>query len=336
MKRTLATLLILMLPAISTVAQISRPSSSDVIKILKAEDSRRYDKTLEDLMKYPDSDVRARAALAAGRIGDAAAIPALLPLLEKGTAKEREMAAFALGEIESIKAADAILNALVQTGAEMNLPSIRARLVEAAGKIAAANAKEEKAKQLGHVIVQVLDAEAKKGPTQNRDVVLLAITAVLRTRPEGGDAATAKFLTSADPRVRADAANTLSRLRAKNATAALRSMLTNDHDPVARANAARALGSADDAEAFAILVNAAANDADSRVRVSAIRSLGSLKNAKASDPLLDRAERLLQDYAKSKLPHPTEASELIEISSALGRLLPDTRNERAVNFLRDF
>ena len=37
------------------------------IQILKAEDARRYDKTLEDLLKSPNEQVRIRAALAAGR-----------------------------------------------------------------------------------------------------------------------------------------------------------------------------------------------------------------------------------------------------------------------------
>lgn len=62
-------------------AQGSALSIGDEIAILKAEDARRYDKILENLLKDPHYDVRTRAALAAGRIGDEAAIPALLPLL---------------------------------------------------------------------------------------------------------------------------------------------------------------------------------------------------------------------------------------------------------------
>src|SRR5687767_15660973 len=77
------------------------------VQILKAEDARRYDKTLENLLKSPNAVVRKRAALAAGRIGDEAAIPALTALLEKEqSADTRAMAAFALGEVESMKAAD--------------------------------------------------------------------------------------------------------------------------------------------------------------------------------------------------------------------------------------
>src|SRR5436190_24344482 len=98
MKKHIFILIIALLNCLTLNAQV--PIDVDV-QILKAEDERRYDKTLEDLLKHPHYNVRTRAALAAGRIGDARAISALVPLLEKGTAKEREMAAFAFGEIES-------------------------------------------------------------------------------------------------------------------------------------------------------------------------------------------------------------------------------------------
>jgi cyclophilin family peptidyl-prolyl cis-trans isomerase/HEAT repeat protein len=317
--------------SLSLSAQV--PLSTQV-RILKAEDSRSYGKPLETLLSDRNPDVRKRAALAAGRIGDPKAVPALAYLLGDMSAEVGETAAFALGEIESLSAMEAITTVLRDANAA---GAVKARAGEAAGKIDAANAKDDLSKALiDSSIVAALDAEAGKGTAQNRDAVLLGLTAVLRTRAKGGDEVAAKFLASGDPRVRADAANTLSRLRSKVANETLRKMLASDADPVARANAARALGAAEDAEAFAVLMNAAGKDADSRVRVSAIRSLVALKDAKAADGLLDRGERLLQEYARSKSPHPPEASELIEISSALGRLLADTRNERAVNFLRDF
>ena len=83
------------------------------VQILKAEDARRYDSTLEKLMSSPNAEVRKRAALATGRIGREEAIPALIRLLESDNdSSVRTMAAFALGETESIKAADAILSVL--------------------------------------------------------------------------------------------------------------------------------------------------------------------------------------------------------------------------------
>jgi cyclophilin family peptidyl-prolyl cis-trans isomerase/HEAT repeat protein len=304
-----------------------------LVQISKAEDELRYDKTLEDLMKSPDAKIRARAALAAGRIGNEAAIPALINLLENDKNTDiRAISAFALGEIESSKASDAILRGLKNT---QNADPVRAHLTEAAGKIAAANAKDEKSKSLGEAILETLELEDRRGAKQNRDVVLLGLTAVLRARPEKGDLTTAKFLNSADARIRADAGNTLTRIRAKNANEKLRAMLSGDSDPIARANAARALGAAEDKEAVNLLIEAATADKDQRVRVSAIRSVASLKDAKAANRLLERGEKLLTDYKKSKFAVPVEKNELLEVVTALGRILPNSADKRAVRFLEN-
>src|SRR5688500_11925086 len=99
--------------ATETVAQRSATNSSIYVSILRSEDARRYDKALERILKSRDERVRVRATLAAGRIGDDAAVPALSALVERDDSmKVREMAAFALGEIESIKAADIILRVI--------------------------------------------------------------------------------------------------------------------------------------------------------------------------------------------------------------------------------
>jgi hypothetical protein len=157
----------------------------------------------------------------------------------------------------------------------------------------------------------------------------------LRARPEETDFTVAKFLTNLDARVRADAANTLSRVRAKNANEQLRAMLLSDNDAIARANAARALGAAEDKDSFNILMESAIFDDDSRVRVSAIRSLGSLKDAKAAEKLLERGEKF-GDYKKSKFANPSEKSELLEIAATLGRLLANSDNQSALKFLNEF
>jgi cyclophilin family peptidyl-prolyl cis-trans isomerase/HEAT repeat protein len=306
---------------------------STLIQISKAEDERRFDKTLETLMKSPNEKIRARTALAAGRIGDENALAALTTLLEKDPSESvRATSAFAVGEIESIKGADAILKVLNDAKAA---DSVRARAVEAAGKIALANTKDTKSKELGKKILDVLESENNRGKQQSREVILLALTAVLRVHPEESDFVTAKFLTNLDARIRTDAANTMTRLRAKNANEQLRAMLLSDSEPAARANAARALGAAEDKDALSILLKAAATDEDSRVRVASIRSLGALKDAKAADKLLERGEKLLTVYKTSKLANPSEKNELLEIATTLGKLLPKTANERAVKFLDD-
>jgi cyclophilin family peptidyl-prolyl cis-trans isomerase/HEAT repeat protein len=313
-------------------AQTSRTTKGDTTEILKAEDARRYDKTLEDLMNSADERVKVRAMLAAGRIGDEKAIPRLASMLESGSINVREMAAFALGEIESTNAADAIEKALKDP---KTLAAVRARAVEAAGKIAAANAKDANAKELGEAILDTLEAEDSKGNKQDRDVVLLALTAALRARPEDADLVVMKFLTNLDSHIRADAANTLARLRTKSANPALRAILMSDDDPVARANAVRALGAAEDKESLNILIYAATEDDDSRVRVSAIRALASLKDPYAVEKLLERAEMLLAVYKKKKKSNfdPVEKNELLEVATTLGRLVPKTNDARTVKFL---
>ncbi len=327
-----------------TTAQI--PTATH-IQILKAEDARRYDKTLEDLMKSPNAEVRERAALAAGRIGREEAIPALTGLLERDLDNDvRAMAAFALGETESIKAADAVLKAIKSdtfpgTGKgvptlSLKPPNVTARLIEAAGKIAAANPKDESAKALGLAIVEVLEGELDRGFAQDRTTTLLGLTAILRAKPEGGEITAAKFLLSTDGRIRTDAGNTLTRLKAKNASANLGDMLENDKEPTARANAARALGAAEDKGAFDLLIKAATTDPDGRVRVSAIRALGSLNDPKAADKLLARGNELLTEYTRSNFANPAEKSELLEIISTLGRLLQASENEPAIKLIRDF
>ena len=106
--------LILSVLAFTTAAQI--PAGVHV-QILKAEDARRWDGELEKLLASPNILVRERAALAAGRIGDARAVPALVKMLQgDASGRVREMAAFALGEIESIEAADAIRISIGETG----------------------------------------------------------------------------------------------------------------------------------------------------------------------------------------------------------------------------
>lgn len=313
------------------------------VAILRAEDSRRYDESLVKLLRDQHEDVRIRAALAAGRIGDERAVEVLAAMLNgDASPRARAMAAFALGEIESIKAADVILTSLreAETRPAGSVSGgtdaiVTARLVEAAGKIAAANAKDEKAKELGRAILATLERELAIDRTQHRETVLLALTAALRARPEGADAVVAKFLLNADARVRADAANTLSRLRAKNANERLRAMLGLDVDPIVRANAARALGAAEDKESYEQLLAAAIKDADSRVRVSAVRSLGSIRDSRAVNALIDRGRELFAKYKLSRFRQPNEKSELLEIVAVLGRLLAGSADERAVKLVRD-
>ncbi len=308
-----------------------------MLRIMRAEDERRWEASdLGVLLFDANARVRRRAALAAGRIGDERAVASLISLLQNDKETTvRAMAAFALGETESATAADALSAQLASKSDE-----VRARVVEALGKIVAALPKEDEARgrTLGASIVGALLAESSRGTKPDKDVVLMGLTAVLRARPADAGPVVARFLTDADWRVRADAGNTLARLRAKDASDKLRELLLGDTNAVVRANAARALGAAENQTAFEALLNRSINDADERVRVSSIRALAALKDARAAGPLLQRAAALTASYLAAKtsnVAHPPELGELLEIATALSRVLPNTGDARAVAWLRE-
>ncbi len=307
-----------------------------LVRIVRAEDERRWeDADLGALLLDKSAAVRRRAALAAGRIGDAGAVVPLSNLLRRDTNDgARAMAAFALGEIEADAGADVLLETLRMT----KTPEVRARAIEALGKIAAAlpAAQGERKRALGTAILNALDAERRQARA-SRDVVLLGLTAALRAKPDGGGKIVALFLSSTDARARGDAANTLARLRAKDGLETLRRLLVSDTDANVRANAARALGAAEDATAFDALLARAAGDADLRVRVSALRSLAQLKDARAAEPLLKRGEELFAAYKTARTngdAHPAELNELLEIAAAVGRVVPNSNHERSLQLLR--
>ncbi len=296
-------------------------STEILIQILRAEDERRWDSQTAALLTNPSAEVRTRAALAAGRIGDQAAVSNLSELLKKDKDNGvRAMAAFALGEIESANAIEVLVTELNESD---NPASIRARAVEALGKIVAALSKTEeaKARSTGEIILSALSKEGQKGANGDTQFVLLGLTAALRARPESAGKVIAQFLTSSNARVRADAANALARLRAKDGNAQLLKLLRDDPDPIVRANAARVLGATEEKTAVAGLVNAL-GDEDRRVRVSAIRALPTLKG--------DEARNALAAMNCERRDEP-ECPELI---TALGRVFEGAKNIEVVQRLK--
>lgn len=322
-------------------AQVATPVPvATAVAISRAEDARDF-VALKPFMSSKNLAVKKRAALAAGRIGNAAAIPALVEMLEANLKTPSVLATvvFAVGEIESIAGADVIMLVLKsESGFGQRNRALLARAVEAAGKIAAANPNEAVSKELGLAIVRVIDDErAERAVSPSTEVVRAGVTAILRTRPEGGSEAVAAFLGHSDQALVADALNTLARLRYKGANEKVRELL-KAADPVVRANAARLLGAADVKGSAELLVNAATKDKDSRVRVSAIRSLGALKVAATAEPLIKYGQTLMSAYAKAVKPDyiPAEHSEFVELATAIGQIIPNTYNEAAVELFRQF
>ncbi len=306
---------LLLVSAGPSLSQVPLPI---LLRITQAEDERRWDNELRDLLSNRSAAIRKRAALAAGRIGDEDSVLPLVTLLKLDTDESvRAMAAFALGEVESAAAAD-VLIAVVKINDERG--EVRARALEALGKIAAALPQEQQARQreLGAVIREALEVESKR--SANQLTVLLGLTAALRSRPADAGPTLAKFLNSPDARVRSDAANALARLRLKDGNERLRLLVDTDRDPNVRANAARVLGVTEDKESFQSLLTRATSDSDERVRASGIRALAALKNPNAADLLLKHTT--------------TNRNEILEIATTVGRLIPLTNYHDAIYWFR--
>ncbi len=332
MNRPFTLILLLVIFAASFAQSVfTQVPDKTAITILRAEDERRFDSDISELLKEADPAVRARAALAAGRIGDDNAVSSLASMLGDKSFSVSEMAMFALGEIESAKASDAVLSILRRPLVEEGL---RARAVEAAGKIAAANSKDPRSKELGEAILNTLDTEDRKGDSQSRRVILLALTAALRARPADAEYEIEKYFTNKDARTRADALNAYARLRGKTAVKKILSILLVDEDAVARANAARALGAAADKIVLNALLNAAETDDDLRVRVSALRSIGSLAEPATADRMMARLGSIFEQYKKSSNAHPVEQNELLEAAVAIGRIAAGTKDEKVLQELK--
>jgi cyclophilin family peptidyl-prolyl cis-trans isomerase/HEAT repeat protein len=205
----------------------------------------------------------------------------------------------------------------------------RARVVEALGKIAAALPKDEEARgqTIGKAILGALKYEAARRSMPDGMTILLGLTAVLRAKPEGAGPVVAEFLGYADPRIVADALNTMARLKLKDKDEEVRQLLLKHADPIVRANAARVAGAADDKGAFDALLDRALfdrslHDNDLRVRVSAIRALGVMKERRAAQSWMGRKGDL-------------QPMEVLEIATALGRIFQGINQSQAVDWLKE-
>jgi cyclophilin family peptidyl-prolyl cis-trans isomerase/HEAT repeat protein len=351
-RTTLCALLLLAASFSAATAQqprANKPASAIptnvLLRIMRAEDERRWDNNLPVLFGYKEVSVRKRAALAMGRIGDERALPFLIEVLKTESDSDvRQMIAFAIGEIESPDGAAALIEILDDT---RQPGAVRARAVEALGKIGGAllssasasgdrgNLPKPEDKPLAKIRTAILEAlrfEAGRRSMSDRETILLGLTAVLRAKPEGTGPVVAQFLGYTDPRIVADSLNTMARLRLKDGNEQVRQLLGSG-DAIVRANAARVLGAAEDKQAFDALLARALNDYDLRVRVSAIRALGSLKDARAAESLLNAGARLLETSTTRQLPLAHQ-NELLEIATTLGRVVQGSHDKKVVNWLK--
>lgn len=302
-------------------------------RIIQLEDERNLNgDELTGLLKHASPAVRERVALAIGRIGDKRGAEALIAAIQKdGDQSVRAMTAFALGEMEDAQAAAPLLDAVNSPKEPLG---VRARAIEALGKIGSIQANAEK---LGQTALDSI-SQSLVGHLPATDAALLAdqkllasltITALMRLRTPASAEPLARQLKSKDAEIRAQAANALARLRRPigGAVPALIEAL-NDGDADVRANAARALGVSKDARAVDPLLKTL-HDKSEHAQVNTVRALATIGDRRVVQPLIELA-KLSDPKAMLHRQRPPSLNLMLECVAALGTL----KDERALPFLR--
>ena len=258
------------------------PRMEKLTRLLAAEDRR--DLTTDVKLGLADSDrsVRRRAALAAGRIGDAGAVPALIPLLQDSELEVRQMAAFALGLIGEPLAVDPLLAALKDPE-----PVVRGRAAEALGQIGDARA----APAIAQMVVGALPPKAPLVTVRGDDPASLTdpwleprLGVFALARLKDARSAQAALLSAGKPRFDWWAA-TWTAMRLENP--ALRPLLlaaVTSTDALSRAYGARGLGALKDPADLDTLLPLL-RDRDETVVVNAVRAVALLGEARAVPPV---------------------------------------------------
>ncbi|HEY7698840.1 MAG TPA: HEAT repeat domain-containing protein [Vicinamibacteria bacterium] len=124
-------------------APVAAPPTAEekIARAMKLEDERSDgDGELELLLQDLDGRVRARAALALGRLGDPERSSALVPLLSDPSAYVRDSALFAIGILEGAPSEDAV--ARLTESLRDEDPRVRGRAAEVLGRRAGESASE--------------------------------------------------------------------------------------------------------------------------------------------------------------------------------------------------
>ncbi len=272
-------LLLLAPPPPPAAAQQPTPSADETLVgqlalILAATDARRLDAAaIRDALANPNPAVRRQAALAAGRIGDAAAVDLLIPVLSDTSPPVRAAAAFALGLLKDARALPPLLQLVRATPvAEQDVPEMEA--VTAIAKTGG----EEGARALGEIIA----TGSPGAPTPA--VVRTALLEAWRLGTRAPVTELIAFADDPDAGTRSRALYALGRLRAPRGAARLVAALA-DRDPTIRAVAARGVTKAllDSAriEARTALdrLRPLLEDQSPQVRINALRAIGSFRDS---------------------------------------------------------
>ena len=274
--------LLLLLLARPAAAQQPTPSSDETLvgqlaALLAAADARRLDAAaIRDALGNPNPAVRRQAALAAGRIGDPAAVDLLVPALGDTSPPVQAAAAFALGLLKDARALPVLLQRVRAAGvADQGAAEVEA--VTAIAKIGG----DEGARALTDVI-------ATGSPGAPTPPVVAA--ALLEAWRLGSRAPVSDLVAYADdPAIgtRWRALYSLGRLRAHRGATRLVAALA-DREPTIRAVAARGVTKAlldsarIDARGAVDRLRPLLEDQNAQVRINALRAIGSFRDSTLS------------------------------------------------------
>lgn len=227
------------------------PAAARAIAI--AEDSRAWsDGVLKGLLADTSAATRARAALAVGRLQDSTTVPALLPLLRDRAPEVRREAAFALGQIAWKGARAPLERALADADAE-----VVDLAIEALGKLGDKAATPR--------VVKFLDSRR----AAQRAHAAVALWRLADTTAAG---ALISHLSARDASLRWRLVYALEKLPLPARIAPAVEPLLRDPDALVRAHAARTLGRVKARGSVGALVTTCLDDEDA-VYVNALRSL---------------------------------------------------------------
>jgi len=274
--------------------------TDELARILAAADTRVYDETLfVRVLHDPDPFVRRQAALAAGRIGDFAAVGPLIASLGDSAFAVQAAAAFALGLLKQERAVPA-LAALAGAGHGGHQGPPQLEAVTAIAKIGAKGGNDAVAALRGLLV----------GDAGGLSSIQRA--ALLEAWRLGARAPVADLLGFAhdpDPRRRLAAIYSLARLRVASAAGTLVGAL-GDSDAAVRAAALRGVSrvltdsARLDPHDVATSVGALVTDRDPHVRVNALRALASFRDsglAPVALPLLTDSDENVAVQAETTL-----------------------------------
>lgn len=252
--------LLLWLPGESMAAE----QSSELETIAALEDLRAQPAALFAFLSHDDAFVRARAALALGRIQDTIAIPQLARALDDPSSDVRNSAAFALGMMRSAASAAYLLRA-----ASDKSPEVRRTAVEALGRA--------KSREVVPVLTRLLRSKDK-------ELAANAALSLAFVADSSSLSALWRASGSRDEGLRWRVAYALENIPHTKSLKVL-SRLAGDKDWLVRSYTARALGKIV-SEGCVGLLGRLADDDDWHVRVNAMRALGSFPSEESASILV--------------------------------------------------